>query len=190
MKLIIGLGNPGIEYEKTRHNVGFAVIDQFKKSFNLGEFKIENKFQSQMVSGDYQGQKIILAKPVTYMNRSGDAIQKIISYYKVDPPDNLIICDDLDTPFGKIRIRKKGGPGTHNGLKSIAPILGDQYPRIRIGIENRPPEMIQKIDAAAYVLGKFTDEEKKTLSNVISTAVEASKLIILDEIDEAMNKFN
>lgn len=190
MKLIIGLGNPGSEYEKTRHNVGFAVLDALRNNLELDKFKKENKFNAEITTGQYRNQKIVLVKPLTYMNRSGDAVQKISNYFKVGPADCLVICDDLDTPFGKLRIRKKGGPGTHNGLKSINPVLGPEYPRIRIGIENRPPDMIKKTDAAGYVLGRFSNEEEQTLKNIFINTVEASKLIILDEIDEAMNKFN
>ncbi len=190
MKLIIGLGNPGLGYEKTRHNVGFIAIDSLCKNLNFIPFKKDNKFHAEISTGDYEDTKVILAKPLTYMNKSGEAALKLINYYKISPNDCIVLCDDLDTELGKIRIRKKGGPGTHNGLKSIAGLIGDEYQRIKIGVENRSPEMINKINAAAYVLGNFSNKELEKMETTIDRITEASKLIILDEIDEAMNKFN
>ncbi len=190
MKLIIGLGNPGPEYQQTRHNVGFMTIDQIQHDLNFDTFKKESKFQAEISLGEYKNHKVILAKPLTFMNRSGESVIKITNFYKIAPKDCLVICDDLDTAFGKIRIRKSGGPGTHNGLKSLTRVMGTDYPRIRVGIENRDPELLTKIDASAYVLGKFNKEEDNSLKDIIRLATEASKLIILDEIDEAMNKFN
>ncbi len=189
MKLIAGLGNPGKQYEKTRHNIGFMVLEKFRNSSGLPDFKEEPKFNASVSMGEIGGEKIILAQPLAFMNLSGDVIQKIVHYYKLDPADCIVVCDDLDTPFGRIRIRKNGGPGTHNGLKSMSSCIGNEYVRVRIGIENRNPD-IPRQDVSAYVLDKFSKTESKDLPEIIDKASAALTSIINDGIDAAMNKYN
>ena len=153
MKLIVGLGNPGKEYENTRHNIGFMCIDKL-----LDYFKINldsNKFDGKYTQLNYNNEKIILLKPCKYMNLSGEVIRDFVNFYKIDINDILIICDDLDTKLGTYRLRYKGSSGGHNGLKNIELNLGNnEYKRIKIGISNN-----KNIDTKDYVLGKFTQDE-------------------------------
>jgi PTH1 family peptidyl-tRNA hydrolase len=158
--LIIGLGNVGREYENTRHNAGFLMIDMLAKKYGTGEWKEEEKFDSFTAEITLDGTSILLAKPTTFMNRSGDAIQKIITFYKLNPVlQLLILVDDLDIPLGTIRFRESGGAGTHNGLKSIAALYGENFPRLRLGIGPKSDVM----ELSDWVLAKMNEEEKKTL---------------------------
>lgn len=177
MKIIVGLGNIGKEYEKTRHNCGFMVLDEFAKNFEDLEWKEEPKFKAIIAKTEYEGEKLLLVKPATFMNLSGQAVSKILSFYK-EPVENLIvISDDIDLPLGKIRIREKGSAGTHNGLKSIIEsLLGrDRFTRIRVGIESRGEETSKKQDITSFVLGKFTKEELLKLTPAIKESVETLK---------------
>jgi len=189
MKLIAGLGNPGDKYEKTRHNIGFMTVFKMQKTLEFSEFKAEQKFDAALSEGTLQNEKVILALPLSFMNNSGIPIQKIIHYYKIKPEDCIIICDDLDTEFGKIRIRKNGGPGTHNGLKSITEHMGRDYIRIKMGIENRPEDST-KPNTTSYVLDQFNQTETQQLAEFIERAGSAARTILVDGIDSAMNKYN
>lgn len=189
MKLIIGLGNPGKKYENNRHNIGFMAVEKFRLDHNFPPFQAEQKFDAMISSGEINDEKVILALPLTFMNNSGFAVQKIVHWHKLKPGDCITVCDDLDTAFGKIRIRKNGGPGTHNGLKSIDAHLGNVYARIKIGIENRS-ETESKTDTAGYVLGDFNKNEKKLLPVLLEQTSTVLELIVLENIDEAMNKYN
>lgn len=189
MKLIAGLGNPGEKYEKTRHNIGFMTVFELQKTLEFPEFKNEQKFDAAISEGTLENEKIILVLPLSYMNNSGIPIQKIIHYYKIKPEDCIVICDDLDTEFGKIRIRKSGGPGTHNGLKSLTEHIGRDYIRIKIGIENRPADST-KPNTTSYVLARFNKEESQKLPELIKRAGLATRTILDDGIDCAMNKYN
>jgi len=186
MYVIVGLGNPKREYENTRHNIGFDVIDALAERYHISVN--EGKHRGLLGKGIMEGQKVILAKPLTYMNLSGECVRAIIDYYKIDPERELIIvADDISLDVGSIRIRKKGSAGGHNGLKSIISHLGtDGFHRIKMGVGEKPKEY----DLADYVLGHFSKEERVMMDEGIGNAIEAIKLMIWDETDKAMNQFN
>lgn len=165
MKLIIGLGNPGSKFEKTRHNIGFMTINALVRGLGLPDFKLDKKLEAEIVKED----DTIYAKPQTYMNESGRAIQKISNFYKITPENITIIHDDKDMIFGKIRTRDKGSSGGHNGIKSIIEYLGtENFSRIKIGIQN-PDKPIK--DTSKYVLKNFSRKQKKELENIIDQAI-------------------
>lgn len=154
MKLFVGLGNPGSKYERTRHNAGFMVIDALSKEWNI-ELTDEKKFKGQIGRGVVKGEKVILLKPTTFMNLSGESVRAVMDFYDIDIEDLVVIYDDLDLPHGKIRLRLKGSAGGHNGIKSlIAHVKTQEFKRIRVGIDRHP-----KIPVVDYVLGKFTEDE-------------------------------
>ena len=185
MYLIVGLGNPEEEYSKTRHNMGFDVINKLSK--NLGIEVNKKKFNSLYGTGTILGEKVILLKPQTYMNLSGEAVRDFKNFYKVNSEDVIVIYDDLDIEPGIIKIRKKGGPGTQNGMKSVVNELQtEEFPRIRVGIGN--PEY--KNDLLNYILTKIPDEDYKILETAISNSADAIEEILKNGIDSAMNKFN
>lgn len=186
MKLIVGLGNPGPEYAETRHNAGFMALDIIKEHLEFPDFKPDANLKAEISSGQIEDQKIILAKPLTFMNLSGRAIQNIVQFYKIDPEDIIVIYDDVDLPFGNVRLRKNGGPGTHNGMKSITPLIGEDFPRIRIGINN---DMLKR-DLAAFVLSKFTKKEEQLLPSIMENAAKATFKTIYYDIDRAMSEIN
>lgn len=184
MKLIIGLGNPGKKYELTRHNIGFIVLDYFSKKINKPISKI--KFKSYYNEVFIGSEKVILLKPQTYMNLSGEAVRSVVEYYGIDLEDILIIYDDVDIEFGKIRIRKNGSGGTHNGMKNIIYHLNsDQFSRIRIGIGK--PVHTELIN---YVLERFPKDNWDELRTVVIKASEAIETFIADGIDSTMNNYN
>lgn len=160
MKCIVGLGNIGQQYEKTRHNVGFMVVDAYAQQEHLS-WKTKSKLHADISLGD----DIILVKPTTLMNRSGSAIQAIKQFYKIDNDDILVICDDIDRNFGELRIRQSGGDGGHNGLKDLIAHIGEDFWRLRIGVAN---EHRQLNDAADFVLSNFTKDELATISSSIT----------------------
>lgn len=183
--LIVGLGNPGKEYEKNRHNVGFMVIDQVIDKFGFTGRKIKSK--AIIVEGYVGGKKILLVKPQTFMNLSGEAISSLVRFYKVPFNQIVVIHDDIDLPFGSFRIRPGGGAGGQKGVASIIQRLGTQeFARIRIGV-GRPPG---RMDAATYVLKNFHGEELKELPFVTNDVVSAIRVFIEEELDSAMNQFN
>lgn len=186
MYIIAGLGNPGKDYKNTRHNIGFDVIDVIAEKHNISV--IEKKHKAIIGKGVIDGCKVILVKPQTYMNLSGESIREAVDYYKVDPESELIIIsDDISLNPGNIRIRKKGSAGGHNGLKSIIQHLGtDGFMRVKMGVGEKP----KGYDLADYVLGHFTGEERKVMDEAAKSAEEAIRLMMQDNVDEAMNKFN
>ena len=185
MYLIVGLGNPENEYSNTRHNMGFDTINEIAKRNNIEVNK--NKFKGLYQTTIIQNQKVILLKPQTYMNLSGESIKEVVDFYQIKPDEIIVIYDDIDTEKGKIRIRKQGGPGTHNGMKSVIENLNTTvFARIRIGIGQ--PEF--KFDMINYVIGKVPEEEQKILHQGVIKAADAVEEIIKDGIDIAMNKFN
>lgn len=186
MKMIVGLGNPGKQYETTRHNVGFMAIDQVASDHQLN-WSLDTKFQAKVATAIINGEKVLFVKPMTYMNESGRAVEAIRHYYKVDPVDILIIYDDLDLPTGKLRLRQSGSAGGHNGIKSIIAQLGKQnFKRLRIGIDR--PKQQSVVD---YVLGKVTDDEKEKLDAAFARAQEAVEdWIQQDDFNKVMNQFN
>lgn len=185
MYLIVGLGNPEEEYGQTRHNMGFNTINKIAERYNIKLNK--NKFHGIYENTIIEKQKVILLKPQTYMNLSGISIKEIIDFYKIEEKNILVIYDDMDIEPGKIKIRKKGSAGGHNGIKSIIDNIGtEEFNRIRIGI-GRPTHEQDKIN---YVIGRIPDEEKEKLEEGVVKATEATIEILKNGIDIAMNKFN
>lgn len=186
MYIIVGLGNPGRDYTNTRHNIGFDVIDTLADV--VGISVIEKKHKAIIGKGVLDGQKVILVKPQTYMNLSGESVRDIIDYYKVDEEQELIVVsDDTSLDVGSIRIRKKGSAGGHNGLKNIIAHLGhDTFMRVKMGVGEKP----KGYDLADYVLGHFSSGERKLMDEAAKTAVEAIRMMMAGDVDKAMNQFN
>ena len=186
MYLIIGLGNPEEEYSYTRHNMGFDVVNELSKKYNIKITK--KKFNSLYGTGEIEGEKVVLIKPQTYMNLSGDAVGKFVSYYKINNPENiLLIYDDLDIPVSTIKIRKKGGAGTHNGMKSVVSELAtEDFPRIRVGTgeEEKARDMMD------FVIKKVDKQTYEKLEEGIKKGTKAVIEILKNGIDSAMNKLN
>lgn len=185
MYLIVGLGNPEEEYSNTRHNMGFDTINKIAKQYNIDVNK--NKFKGLCGSGIIENKKVILLKPQTYMNLSGESIKETMDFYKIQQENLIIIYDDIDLEAGIIKIRKKGGPGTHNGMKSvISTIKTQEFARVRVGI-GKPERKEQLIE---YVIGKIPDKDQKILDEATTKSKEALIEIIKNGVDIAMNKFN
>lgn len=186
MFIIAGLGNPTKEYDNTRHNIGFATIDALADKYDISVMDIKNKALTG--KGIINGQKVILVKPLTFMNLSGESIRPLADYYKIDVETQLIvISDDISLPPGQIRVRKKGSAGGHNGLKNIIRNLGSEgFQRIRIGVGEKP----KGYDLADYVLGHFSKEEKPLMEEGVEKAVKAAEIMLTGDVDQAMNEFN
>lgn len=185
MKLIVGLGNPTKEYENTRHNIGFMAIDALSEANGIRVDTLKHK--ALIGKGIIEGQKVILAKPVTYMNLSGEAVREISDYYKIPAEDIIVIFDDTTLDVGRMRIRKKGSAGGHNGIKSIISHLGTMdFPRIKVGIGAKKEGQ----DLADYVLGRFSKEDREALKEVLNDVKKAAGLMLWDDIAEAMNLYN
>ncbi|MCR5404195.1 MAG: aminoacyl-tRNA hydrolase [Butyrivibrio sp.] len=186
MYVIAGLGNPEKKYFETRHNVGFAVIDALSDKYNIG--LTETKFKAAYGKGRIGNEKVILVKPLTYMNLSGEAIAPICNYFKIDTRENLIvISDDVELDVGKLRVRPKGSAGGHNGLKNIIALLGhDEFTRVRVGVGKKPKEW----DMIDWVLGHFEKEDLPRIRDGIESAGEAVVEIMENGVDSAMNRFN
>ena len=184
MKLIVGLGNPGREYNKTRHNIGFICIDKIAEYFKV-DFDL-NKFNGSYTQFNHNGEKIILLKPEKYMNLSGEVIRDFVNFFKIEIEDVLIICDDLDTKVGNFRLRYKGSSGGHNGLKNIELHLSTKdYKRIKVGISNDKTQ-----DTKDYVLGKFTKEEIDLINHIIDKMPNLIEDYLKLPFDNVMNKYN
>lgn len=186
MFIIAGLGNPGREYANTRHNVGFSVIDEIAAKYNISV--IEKKHKALIGKGTIDGVKVILVKPQTYMNLSGESIREVVDYYKVDPESELlVIYDDISLPVGQLRIRPKGSAGGHNGIKNIIFHLGSEvFLRIKVGVGEKP----SKMDLADYVLGHFAPDEGAEEKEAFKRCVEAAEMLSKNETEAAMNIFN
>ena len=184
--LIVGLGNPGKEYERTRHNAGFRAIDLLANNLNC---KIDRlKFQGLYCQTNYQGQKLFLLKPQTYMNLSGRSVLQLSAYFNIPPQRIIVLFDDISLPPGRLRIRGDGSAGGHNGIKSIISELGSQgFPRVKIGVGAKPHE---QQDLADWVLSGFAASEEKDLSSALSRAADAALCIIDKSVAEAANRFN
>lgn len=184
MKLIVGLGNPDKEYEKTRHNVGFMVMDRLADVLNVS---IDNKkFKGEYVKFKYHGEDVILLKPMTYMNNSGESVIQVMNYFKIDVDDLLIVYDDMDMPVGKLRLRQSGSAGGHNGVKSVIAHTNTQnFKRIRVGIDKH-----LHIKVVDYVLGRFTKDEQPLIDEGIENAVKAIEMYLDKDFVAAMNAFN
>lgn len=184
MKIIAGLGNPGKEYENTKHNVGFLTIDILAEKYGIKVNKI--KFKGLIGEGMIGTEKVILVKPQTYMNLSGQCIREIVAFYKLDIEDLVVIYDDIDLPMGNLRIRKKGSAGTHNGMRSIIYDLQDDgFPRVRVGIGGE-----RKGDLANYVISGFSGDDRKLIEEAIVKAADAVACLVEDGIDRAMVDYN
>jgi peptidyl-tRNA hydrolase, PTH1 family len=182
---LIGLGNPGDQYERTRHNIGFRVIDACVNSFPLSKSGL--KFKSEFYEGNLSNTPIKAIKPLTFMNLSGHSVQALQSFYKIEPTNIWVIYDDVDLPFGTIRMRQGGSPGTHNGTKHITQTLGTQaFPKIRIGIGPRP----QGMPLDAFVLSKFSPAEEKQLPDILIQSTQLIHTAIQSGIQHAMTQFN
>ena len=185
MKCIVGLGNPGKQYEQTRHNIGFEVIDALSNQFTIP--LNQSKFKGLYGIGFYNGEKVLLLKPLTYMNLSGESIRAVLDYYQIELEDLVVIYDDLDLPVGKIRLRQKGSPGGHNGIKSTVAHLGtQQFNRIRIGID-RPQAGMSVPD---YVLGRFRPDEKPFTEEAVKRSADACAAWLSKPFLQVMNEYN
>ena len=185
MKIIVGLGNPGSEYAKTRHNVGFMMIDALAQHLNINLWK--DKFNAQIAEGRIGSEKVILVKPQTYMNNSGEAVGPLMRWYKLTPEDIIVAHDDMDIPAGTIRIRKKGSSGGHNGIKSlIAHVGSENFARVRLGIGRPLPGWT----VVNHVLAPFPAEDKVEVDKAIKYLIPAIECIVTQSLDIAMNKYN
>ncbi|MGK7904250.1 MAG: aminoacyl-tRNA hydrolase [Hormoscilla sp.] len=190
-QLIVGLGNPGAKYDRTRHNVGFDVVDALARiwQISLSEMKRFQGMYGETTLAPVG--KIRLLKPQTYMNRSGQAIRSTIDWYKLPPESVLVIYDDMDLPLGRMRLRLSGSAGSHNGMKSaIAHLSGQNFPRLRIGIGSHKDDTTSEKDAIAHVLGKFSVRETELMSEVIQLAVDAVELSLRQGVEKAMSLYN
>ena len=184
--LIVGLGNPGDKYENTRHNVGFMTVDILAERLRIPVQKL--KYKALTNTAELGGQKVLLMKPVTYMNLSGEAVRQAADFYKIPPERVLVISDDVSLPVGKLRIRAGGSAGGHNGLKNIIAQLGsDRFPRVKIGVGEKPHPDYEMAD---WVLSKFTGEDKKAIDAAILRAADAVECLLKEGPDRAMNRFN
>ena len=186
MVIIVGLGNPGREYEQTRHNIGFCVIDALAETYHINV--TEKKHKALIGKGMIDGVKVVLAKPQTYMNLSGESVRALIDYYKADEKQELlVIYDDISLDVGKLRIRKKGSAGGHNGIKNILAHLGhDEFMRIKIGVGDKP----KGGDLVNHVLGGFHGEDREKIGESILRARDAVVSVLRDGADQAMNQYN
>ncbi len=185
MILVVGLGNPGNQYENTRHNVGFLTVDILAKKLNISVKKL--KFKSLYGETRLNTEKLILIKPQTFMNNSGASVREWVNFYKVPPENLIVIQDDIDIPFATLRLRQKGSAGTHNGMKSIIyQIQKDNFPRVKIGVGQKNGQM----DLADFVLSGFVKEEQKAIEEAILLAADAVLDIVKNGIEHAMNRYN
>jgi peptidyl-tRNA hydrolase, PTH1 family len=187
MKLIVGLGNPGREYRDTRHNVGFMVVDEIARRHGLDWAMAPAQVPDAFVVKKFGADPVLLAKPLTFMNRSGDAVAALSRYYDVAPADMLVVVDEVDLPFGRLRARVRGSGGTHNGLRSIVQRLGSQeFPRLRLGVGRGDARR----DLADHVLSKFERDERDALEEFIARAADAAEMFVVDGIARVMNVYN
>ncbi|MGI5907390.1 MAG: aminoacyl-tRNA hydrolase [Christensenellales bacterium] len=185
MRMIVGLGNPGIQYRNTRHNVGFDVVDALACAWKI-PFRA-TRFTGLVGEGVMLGHKVLVVKPQTYMNKSGECVEQVMDYYRVEPHELIVVLDDIDLPVGRIRVRSFGGAGTHNGLRSIVDYLGaGSFARVRVGIGPIPPDT----DLAHFVLSRFREEEKETVQSAVVRAGQAVEALISDGIEAAQARFN
>jgi PTH1 family peptidyl-tRNA hydrolase len=186
LKLIVGLGNPGSEYRDTRHNVGFMVVDALAERWRVGDLWRE-KFEALQIKTMVGEESVILTKPLTFMNLSGQAVQALAGFYKIEPADVFVVTDDVALPVGRLRARRDGGAGGHNGLKSIIQSLATQaFPRMRVGVGRGD----DRRDLADHVLGRFAADERDTVSAAVLRAADATEVFLSDGIERVMNAFN
>ena len=182
---IVGLGNPGSKYENTRHNVGFEAVDLLSDRHGIKISKLKHK--ALIGDGSIKNAKVLLVKPQTYMNLSGESVRELVEWFKIPPDKLVVIYDDVDLPLGKVRVRPHGSSGTHNGMKSVIyQLQSDEFPRVRIGIDKAP----EGWELADYVLGRFNPEERKIINGSISNAADAAETIVTSGVNAAMNLYN
>ena len=187
MKLIVGLGNPGREYRDTRHNVGFMVVDEIARRHGLEWAMAPSQVPDAFVVKKFGANPVLLAKPLTFMNRSGDAVAALSRYYDIAPADMLAVVDEVDLPFGRLRARARGSGGTHNGLRSLVERLGStEFPRLRLGVGRGDARR----DLADHVLSKFERDERDALDEFIARAADAAEMFAVDGIAKVMNVYN
>ena len=184
--IIVGLGNPGSQYEGTRHNAGFMALDVL--AGRLGAKVTRVRFRSLCAEAELDGRRVLLLKPQTYMNNSGEAVREAMRFYRIPPEQVLVLLDDITLPVGGVRVRRKGSDAGQRGMRSIIGLSGsDQFPRVKIGVGEKPhPDY----DLAKWVLSRFTEEERPRLAEAVSTAADAAALIAQDRVDEAMNRYS
>ncbi len=191
MKLIVGLGNPGSEYVKTRHNVGFVAMDMLRERLKITDFRNESKFKSEIARGEFNGEKIVLLKPQTFMNLSGEALILVKQFYKISNSDVWLVFDDIDLPLGTVRIREEGSAGSHNGMKSVLMTLGtEKLTRFKLGIESRGLSSPSQQDLSSFVLEPFRSEEVPQLKEMVELFTEAAVLALKKGTEEAKNEFS
>ncbi len=184
MKILVGLGNPGSAYEGTRHNIGFRVVDRLAEESRIS--LSQKRFKALFGKGSIRSREVVLVKPLTFMNLSGQAVREVLAFYKRAIGDLVVIHDDLDLPFGALRIKRWGGDGGHQGIRSIIDALGgDNFLRLKVGI-GRPPD---RLDPADYVLSRFQEGEERSLAEIISQAAECVSVMISEGIETAMNRY-
>ena len=194
MKLIVGLGNPGPEYRDSRHNAGFMVLDEIARRHNLTWAMAPAQLPDALVAKKFRPlgaeasakAAVLLSKPLTFMNRSGDAVAALSRYYDVEPVDLLVVVDDIDIPFGRLRTRASGSAGTHNGLRSVVERLGTQFPRLRVGVGRGDARR----DLADHVLAKFEPAEREQLESIVTRAADAAEMFAAEGIVKVMNTYN
>jgi peptidyl-tRNA hydrolase, PTH1 family len=183
VKVIVGLGNPGVRYRWSRHNVGFQVADRLAEKISI--LISTRRFKALYGKGRIDSQEVILVKPMTYMNRSGEAVKEVVDFFHVGTEDLVVIHDDLDLPLGRLRIKRRGGDGGHQGVRSIIDRMGENnFIRLKVGIDRPPPEM----DPAEYVLTPFDKTERLLLDDILSRAAESVVIMLLEGIEKAMNR--
>lgn len=190
-RLIVGLGNPGPKYDRTRHNIGFEVVDALAKSLPGVSLASNKRFQGDAGEFRSAGERTVLLKPSTYMNKSGQSVRAVLDWYKLTPAEVLIVYDDMDLPTGKLRMRLSGGAGGHNGMKSIISHLGTKaFPRLRVGVGSADKSGDPNGAVISHVLGRFSPEERKIVDAVIPMAVDAIDLSLRKGVERAMNLYN
>ncbi len=191
MKLIVGLGNPGEKYEKTRHNVGFMAVEALRERLKLGDFRNESKFKAEVARGEFSKEKIIIMRPQTFMNLSGEAVQLVKQFYKVASEDVWLVYDDVDLELGTLRIRMEGSPGHHNGMKSVLQTMATEtLTRFRLGVESRGVVAPSQQDLSSFVLEPFRNEEIPQVNEMIGAFVEAVVVALKKGVEAARNDFS
>ena len=185
MKLVVGLGNPGSQYRETRHNVGFLVVDELARRWRVEQWRDQFQALAAKTAGD--GGPVLMAKPMTFMNLSGQAVAGLAGFYKIEPADVFVVTDDVALPLGRLRARREGSDGGHNGLRSVIEALGTQaFPRLRVGVGRGDGER----DVVDHVLGRFAADERDTVSAAVLRAADATEMFLRDGIERVMNAFN